>query len=248
MKAAFRSRTTTRLRYVPEAAYRRGGETRERLIGAAIRLFGESGFDAASTREIAAAASLNTPALQYYFDNKEGLYAACAGHIVVRAWRTMREPVLEAERLLRVGADDAHLIEAFCRLQAGFADSLADAGGEWLLWMAREQAASRRGASTLRNHRVSRRMMRAGRALVARLGRRPPGDPEILLHAMALEGGLVRFMSMRHDAMQTLGWKGLDAEKLALIKRVTREHSQAVLGALVAARCKGSRSGTARSS
>lgn len=236
---------TTRLRYIPEAAYRRGGETRERLIGAAIRLFGEFGFDATSTREIAAAASLNTPALQYYFDNKEGLYAACAENIVSQTWRSMREPVMEAERLLRGGADDTRLIEAYCRVQAGFADSLADASGDWLLWMAREQSASPRGASILRNHRVSRRMMRAGRSLVARLGGRPPRDPEILVHAMALEGELMRFYSMRHDAMRTLGWKVLNAAGLDLIKRVALEHSQAVLRSLVAARGKRSRSGRA---
>jgi AcrR family transcriptional regulator len=38
-----------------------------------------------STRDIAATAGVNAPALQYYFDNKEGVYFACVEHIAARA-------------------------------------------------------------------------------------------------------------------------------------------------------------------
>ena len=50
--------------------YARGDETRLRITEAAIELFGEYGFDGASTRDIAARAGVNAPALQYYFENK----------------------------------------------------------------------------------------------------------------------------------------------------------------------------------
>jgi AcrR family transcriptional regulator len=48
---------------------------------AAVKLFGEHGFAGASTRDIATAAGVNAPALQYYFENKEGVYQACAEYI-----------------------------------------------------------------------------------------------------------------------------------------------------------------------
>src|SRR6185312_1309491 len=70
-----------RLRRPPAGGYARGDETRERIIDAAVKLFGERGFAAASTRDIATAAGVNAPALQYYFENKEGLYQACAEFI-----------------------------------------------------------------------------------------------------------------------------------------------------------------------
>ena len=72
-----------RPRRAPAGGYARGDETRQRIIDAAIRLFGEHGFAGASTRDIAAAAGVNPPALQYYFESKEGVYNACAQFILL---------------------------------------------------------------------------------------------------------------------------------------------------------------------
>jgi AcrR family transcriptional regulator len=238
MKKTSRSRKPIRLRYVPEAAYRRGGETRGRLIDTATRLFSEHGFEATSTRDIAGAASLNTPALQYYFNNKEGLYAACAERVAAHGWAVVKEEVETAERLLEERARDRPLMEAFCRVQGRFADSLDGAGGEWLLWMARERAAPRPTISTLLDHRRSRRLLRVSRAIMARLADRTPRDPECRLHEMALSGELLRFYLMRRDALRALGWSKFDAAGLALVKRVVRAHCMAALRAMVAQRAR----------
>ncbi|MCT7376130.1 CerR family C-terminal domain-containing protein [Chelativorans salis] len=56
--------------------------TREALIRAGLRLFGEKGFEAASTRELAAAAGANIGSIAYHFGGKEGLHGACADYIV----------------------------------------------------------------------------------------------------------------------------------------------------------------------
>lgn len=55
--------------------------TRGALIAAALHLFGEKGFDAASTREIAARAGANIAAIAYHFGSKEGLRLACVDAI-----------------------------------------------------------------------------------------------------------------------------------------------------------------------
>jgi AcrR family transcriptional regulator len=54
-----------------------GEQSRERLLQAAMRLFGEQGFSKTSTREIAQAAGANVAAISYYFGDKAGLYQAC---------------------------------------------------------------------------------------------------------------------------------------------------------------------------
>jgi AcrR family transcriptional regulator len=54
-----------------------GEQSRERLLQAAMRLFGEQGFAKTSTREIAQAAGANVAAISYYFGDKAGLYQAC---------------------------------------------------------------------------------------------------------------------------------------------------------------------------
>ncbi len=60
----------------------RGEATRLALIGAALDLFGAKGFEAASTRAVAAAAGANLASIAYHFGGKEGLRLACADHVV----------------------------------------------------------------------------------------------------------------------------------------------------------------------
>jgi AcrR family transcriptional regulator len=49
-------------------------DARSRLVLAALRLFAEKGFEAATTREICEAAGANISAIRYYFGDKAGLY------------------------------------------------------------------------------------------------------------------------------------------------------------------------------
>src|SRR5476649_2707437 len=53
-----------------------------RLIQAAIEQFAQSGMSAVGTRAIADAAGMQMSAITYHFGGKEGLYLACARHIV----------------------------------------------------------------------------------------------------------------------------------------------------------------------
>ncbi len=86
----------------------------QRIIEAAIELFGEHGFERASTRDIAARAGVNAPALQYYFENKEGVYRACAEALADDAWKIFGPSIQKAHpaRSPR-NADTAPLIDAF---------------------------------------------------------------------------------------------------------------------------------------
>lgn len=56
--------------------------TRQSLINSALERFGARGYEAASTREIAAGADTNIGSIAYYFGGKEGLRRACAEYVV----------------------------------------------------------------------------------------------------------------------------------------------------------------------
>ncbi len=56
--------------------------TRNALIESAIRLFGERGYDAVSTRDIADLADANIGSIAYHFGGKPGLRRACAAHVI----------------------------------------------------------------------------------------------------------------------------------------------------------------------
>ncbi|MDN4051581.1 CerR family C-terminal domain-containing protein [Massilia sp. YIM B02763] len=53
-----------------------GVQARERILGAALRLFVERGYASTSVRDIAQAADANVAAIAYYFGDKAGLYRA----------------------------------------------------------------------------------------------------------------------------------------------------------------------------
>lgn len=53
-----------------------GEESRHRIMGCALKLFAEYGFEKTSTRRIAKEANVNISAIAYYFGDKAGLYRA----------------------------------------------------------------------------------------------------------------------------------------------------------------------------
>jgi AcrR family transcriptional regulator len=63
--------------------------TRTTLIDAAIRLFGERGYDAVSTRDVADLAAANIGSIAYHFGGKPGLRLACAEHVIANIAATV---------------------------------------------------------------------------------------------------------------------------------------------------------------
>lgn len=229
-------------RHTVDGGYQRGEETRARIVITALKLFGERGFEGASTRDIASSAGVNAPALQYYFDNKEGVYLACVEHIVTRVWEYMSDVVSRAERLLEEGADDAALIEAFCTIQAQLAEFMftSQDASDWRLFMARQQAGMGPIAGfQIVYERVSKRISRVTSGIVGQLLGRSPGDDETLIRTMALNGQLMVFQVARRSALTALNWDSINPERLALIKHILREQTTALLRALLATRGSG---------
>jgi AcrR family transcriptional regulator len=64
--------------------------TRLALTAAAMRRFGRDGFEAASTRDIAAEAGTNVSSIAYHFGGKDGLRLACADAVAERIGRIAR--------------------------------------------------------------------------------------------------------------------------------------------------------------
>jgi len=229
-------------RHTAGGGYPRGEETRARIVAAALKLFGEHGFEGASTRDIAKNAGVNAPALQYYFDNKEGVYFACVEHIVARVWEHMSEVIADAERAVADNSDDAALIEAFCRIQEQLAEFLitSQATHDWRLFMARQQAGMGPPAGfQIVYQRFSKRVFAVTGTIVGRLLGRPAGDDETLIRATALLGQLMVFQVSRRTALTALEWETIDSQQLALIKRIIREHTVALLRSMTGARGSG---------
>jgi AcrR family transcriptional regulator len=223
---------TKRLRRSTEGGYARGDETRLRIIQAAIELFGEHGFIAASTREIAARAGVNAPALQYYFENKEGVYRACAEHLADEVWSKFEPVVRQGRETLEASSDVTQLIEAFVAIQNVMIDkALTTPSAPTLkLFFVREQGGQEPPVATeIFQDRVRGPLNRVAAALVGKVSGKAPDDPVTILRLMTLHGQFMAFHMAPRSVMTLLGWSKIDEEKIELVKQTIFANTRALL-------------------
>lgn len=223
---------TKRARRPEGSGYARGDETRLRIIEAAIELFGESGFGGASTRDIAARAGVNAPALLYYFESKEGLYRACAEHIADSARASFETGLARARQVLEANADAETLIEAFLDIQDVIAVRMFETtcGPDARLFFAREQAGTEPAIATdILQSRLRKPLNDVCIELVERISGAAPGDPRTLVRVFTLHGQLMIFHTAKRGALSLLGWQEIDAERAALVKATVREQTLTLL-------------------
>jgi AcrR family transcriptional regulator len=77
----------------------RSEATRTALVRVALDRFGAKGYEATSTREIAAAAGANIAAIAYHFGGKDGLRLACADFVVAALSELLAGALGGAERI-----------------------------------------------------------------------------------------------------------------------------------------------------
>lgn len=223
-----------------EGGYQRGEETRARIIDAALRLFGAHGFDGASTRDIAREAGVNAPALQYYFDNKEGVYLACIDYFVDRAWGLLADVVIAAEAVVaRPDATDAELINAYLGLQLRFATFLHECPDtdHWRQFMARERAGLGPPAAFERiDAGVNRRIFAVTSQVIGRLTGQPATDEATRIRTIAIDSQVAAFKVMRRHVLKALHWEAFGEAETARVQDVIREQTRLLLEALVAQR------------
>lgn len=216
----------------PEAGgYARGEETRARIVATALRVFGEAGFNQASTRQIAADAGVNPPALQYYFGGKEGLHRACAQHIIDRMLSIVSPALSHARQLKRNGPRD-QASDALCALLDAMADGLVAAGSEsWSRFITRGKADGAGPAMGMLRENIGMPIMQAVAHLIAIVTGRDPADEITRIKAAAILGQVSTFHTNRESTLEALKWPDFDASRLQMIKTVIREHTRAILSA-----------------
>ena len=226
--------TDSHPRHRQDAGYACGAETRQRIIDAAIRLFGARGFDGASTREIGRLAGINAPALRYYFDSKEGLYLACAEHISAQT-RSMLGPALQAGRdALAAGAPAETLAARFLAIIEVSADLwlVTDGSPHRRMFLAQEQAGYGPGgefSDALQAFRAEMGVVIGG--LIAGITDRAADDTITRIRIMTLYGQLMVFHVVQRSVLTTLQWERIDAERLAQIKTILRSQSLVLMDA-----------------
>ena len=220
-------------RHRAAAGYARGEETRRRIIEVALRLFGERGYEGASTRDIAAAAGVNAPALQYYFDNKEGVYRACAQDIA-DGWATQFAPVVaQAQATMDdPAASPEQVFQAFARLVEGLADYqlLPDDAEHRRLFVLHEQVGQGPGILfEMLDRGLRPKMGELAGQLVARYCGLDPDDAVLRMRIMMMFGQVMVFSLGRRAMVSKLGWEQMGLAEVALIRQAALEHCRVLM-------------------
>ncbi len=227
------ARETAPRRSPPAGGYARGEETRARIIAAALKVFGDEGYERASTRQIAREAGVMPPALQYYFDSKEGLHLACGQFIIDISTQGFTSALEKAETVLaKGGVQDA--VNALCDILDTVLDASLFARGspDWERFATRIQSERDSPAGAL----IQRRIAEPFRNVCARLVALATGSPlndEARLRAIAIIGQVSAFHVYREGSLQLLGWPDFNGPRRDTIKAVLRAHTQAALGPLL---------------
>lgn len=200
----------------PRGPYRSSAETRQRLINAALSLFSRHGFDGASTRDIAASTGIALPAITYHFGSKEGLYRACAEHVVERYRSRMQTGVEAIYASMPVPPDVARAaLQQVVTLLAGMLLDAAD-DDSWVTFMMREMNDTGPAYDLL-----YRDLWKPGLALVAGLvaaiGGRAEANEADRLEALLLLSSFSAFTTARRVALDFGGWTAIDASLVAAI-------------------------------
>jgi AcrR family transcriptional regulator len=203
------------------AGYRKGDEARERILVAALKVFGSVGLKAATTRRIAEEAGVNLPALTYYFGGKEGLYRACAREIVARYERRMLDLVSGAHANLRKGLKPEQARAVLKQVMSALAGMMVGAEETEIhsAFVLREMAERGPAFSILYDQ-----LWAPGVDLTAGLISRAMGErttsPAARVQALLLISGLSAFSTARPVALKYLAWPDAGEDRFALILKV----------------------------
>jgi AcrR family transcriptional regulator len=212
--------------------YARGEETRARIIAAALQVFGDDGYSRASTRQIADAAGVNPPALQYYFDSKDGLHRACAHFIIERISQVLAPAFQAADEALASGDRD-RMLGALCDTLDTLVDfslTSEDAAG-WSRFMGRGQVDDAGPAFPLIRDGVMRPVQETFTRLIGSLIGKAAEDDETRLRAIAVLSPLMAFHINRTNTLLQMKWPDFGEDRRAMVKAMLRAHTRAALAA-----------------
>lgn len=215
--------------------YQRGEDSRQRIVEAALDIFGRYGFEGATTRQLARSAEVNLAAIAYYFGGKEGLYQAVAEHVIGLLSAKQAPIVAKAKAALA----DPNLSKADALdLLLQILDSLTDMmigtkdADRWARFLLREQLDPTPTFDIVYDGFMLR-IHGTCSALVARITDAEPDDETVLIRVSTIIGQILVFRAARAAIQRRLGWTDFAPVRVAAIKSMVREQVTAILSPVV---------------
>lgn len=220
-------RKTSSFRPATDAA--RNDGAREKLLLAALELFGQYGFDGVSTRKLAEQADVNLQAINYYFGNKRGLYNAVADYLIERLQVRIgerRKMVLDRFAEAQSGVrpiDDTEARAILAMLCESLLTLFADEeSAVWVRYMVREQAEPTEAYDRIYVG-FMQPMLMVARHLVGILLRADPNSDRVRLRTLSLVGSLIVYRVGRATILREMEWSSVGPKEVATIRSITAD-------------------------
>jgi AcrR family transcriptional regulator len=201
--------------------------TRAALVRTALSLFGQHGFEATSTRAIAAGADANVAAIAYHFGGKDGLRRACAEHCAATILTRVRSALPED----LPGSPDAarEMLRRIAQTMIGFLLSAPEAAPV-SAFLLREMAEDGPGVDV-----VYAGLIGPVHASLCQLWATATGSdaqaPATRIAVFAFIGQIVYFRVGRPVVLRRMGWSALGPPEAAQIADVVLGNLDALLSA-----------------
>lgn len=210
---------------------KRGEDTRQALIQAGMKLFGEYGLEATSTRLLADKAAVNIAAIQYHFGSKEGLYQAVINHIIERISVQVGKQVAAVETALQqqsLNKTEAKsmLIQLVDDMAMVFVDSTEPKS--WVQLIMREQANPTEAFDSFYDGYMKQILVVFAWLLAAITGLDSDSDV-IKIRVHILLGQLLGFVVSREALLRRLGVDKLSEVQINSIHQMLQLHVEAVI-------------------
>lgn len=198
----------------------RSADTRRRLLEAGLKLFGQSGLEAVTTRDLAKAAGVNLAAIPYHFGSKEGVYLAVAEFIAEQHGTQFRTRLAPLETALAdPKASRKELVEGLVGYATGTLRNLAAYPLRLpsVLFILREQVRPTAAFETLYTQ-VMGPALQVMDQVVGRLLDQPPNHPDVKITVHMFWAQQFVDMTTRAALLRRMGWKDIgeaELEKLA---------------------------------
>ncbi len=208
---------------------------KDRLLEAAVDVFGKYGFEAATTRMIAKKAGVNIASIPYYFNGKEGLYQAAITYIVEKieakfgtALQNMAE-LATGENPNREAARSAleNLLGGIVSFMVGSPEAPRVAR-----MILREQLDPSAAYDIIYSRVMARVIDSIATLLTVLMENMSPRNARI--RAMAMMGQVTVFRVGRETMVRMIGLEGYTQEETDEIRRIVLEHTRGTIESLSA--------------
>lgn len=198
------------------------------LIAAGLKLFGQKGFAATSTREIAAEAGANIASIAYHFGSKDGLRLACGQEVRRRIGGTVAA-VLEGPADAPPPSPDAAMMQIEAAIRAMTAFLLTQRAAEDVVpFMLREVAENGATLDMLYDGMIVPAHGRFCALWAAATGNAPDSERTRLMVFSAI-GQILYFRIGRPIVERRLGWTEWGTERARQIADVIVSNVRAMI-------------------